>query len=62
MGRDASSSSRTAAFRKLDPRTQARNPVMFVVELGAAIATAGWLIQVGGGAPLGGGCFNLFLP
>ena len=28
-----------AAFRKLDPRAMARNPVMFVVEAGAALAT-----------------------
>ncbi len=43
------------SLRKLDPRHQWRNPVMFVVELGAAITTAGWLIQAFGGAPLGGG-------
>ena len=34
------------AFRKLDPRTMARNPVMFVVEVGAAVTTVllvtGW--------------------
>ena len=40
---------------KLDPRVQLRNPVMFVVELGAAITTLAWLIQVFGGRPLGGG-------
>ncbi len=40
---------------KLDPRHQLHNPVMFVVEIGAAIATVGWLIQVFGGPPLGGG-------
>jgi high-affinity K+ transport system ATPase subunit B len=40
---------------KLDPRVQARNPVMFVVEIGATITTTTWLIQVFGGAPLGGG-------
>jgi potassium-transporting ATPase ATP-binding subunit len=40
---------------KLDPRVQVRNPVMFVVEIGAAITTGGWLIQVFGGSPLGGG-------
>ena len=28
---------------------------MFVVEIGAAITTAGWLIQAFGGSPLGGG-------
>ncbi|MGC1851778.1 MAG: potassium-transporting ATPase subunit KdpB [Solirubrobacterales bacterium] len=40
---------------KLDPRHQIRNPVMFVVEIGAVITTVGWLIQVFGGPPLGGG-------
>jgi K+-transporting ATPase ATPase B chain len=39
---------------KLDPRVQIRNPVMFVVEVGAAITTATWLKQVFGGAALGG--------
>ena len=42
-------------LRKLDPRVQIRNPVMFVVEIGAVITTVTWLIQVFGGAPLGGG-------
>jgi potassium-transporting ATPase ATP-binding subunit len=40
---------------KLDPRVQVRNPVMLVVEIGALITTAGWMIQVFGGEPLGGG-------
>jgi potassium-transporting ATPase ATP-binding subunit len=44
-----------ASVLKLDPRVQVRNPVMFVVEIGAVITTAGWLIQAFGGAPLGGG-------
>ena len=43
------------SLRKLDPRHQFHNPVMFVVEIGAVIITAGWLIQVFGGPPLGGG-------
>jgi K+-transporting ATPase ATPase B chain len=43
------------SLRKLDPRHQFRNPVMFVVELGAVMTTIGWLIQLFGGAPLGGG-------
>src|ERR1700729_86264 len=43
------------SFVKLDPRVQIRNPVMFVVELGALITTVTWLIQVFGGGPLGGG-------
>ena len=34
-----------ASVTKLDPRVQLRNPVMFVVEIGAAIATLGWLKQ-----------------
>ena len=34
---------------------QIRNPVMFVVEIGAVITTVAWLIQVFGGSPLGGG-------
>jgi potassium-transporting ATPase ATP-binding subunit len=43
------------SIRKLDPRVQVRNPVMFVVEIGALITTVAWLIQVFGGSPLGGG-------
>ena len=44
-----------ASLRKLDPRVQLRNPVMFVVEVGAATTTAGWLMQAFGAQPLGGG-------
>ena len=43
------------SFAKLHPRVQVRNPVMFVVEIGAVITTISWLIQVFGGKPLGGG-------
>jgi K+-transporting ATPase ATPase B chain len=43
------------SLTKLDPRVQIRNPVMFVVEIGAVITTAAWLIQAFGGEPLGGG-------
>ena len=43
------------SVRKLDPRVQLRNPVMFVVEVGAVISTVSWLIQAFGGKPLGGG-------
>jgi potassium-transporting ATPase ATP-binding subunit len=43
------------SLRKLDPRVQVRNPVMFVVEIGALITTIAWLIQVFGGKSLGGG-------
>src|SRR5437588_2134858 len=42
------------SFLKLDPRVQIRNPVMFVVEIGAVITTVTWLIQVFGGRALGG--------
>src|SRR3954454_688337 len=43
------------ALAKLDPRVQVRNPVMFVVEVGAVFTTVAWLIQAFGGSPLGGG-------
>src|ERR1700719_2173805 len=42
------------SFLKLDPRVQIRNPVMFVVEIGATITTVTWLIQIFGGKALGG--------
>ncbi len=44
-----------SSLRKLDPRDQIRNPVMFVVELGAVIVTIAWIIQAFGGKPIGGG-------
>jgi K+-transporting ATPase ATPase B chain len=44
-----------ASLAKLDPRIQIRNPVMFVVELGALICTGAWVIQLLGGSSLGGG-------
>ena len=43
------------SFAKLDPRVQVRNPVMFVVEIGAVITTVAWVIQAFGGESLGGG-------
>jgi K+-transporting ATPase ATPase B chain len=43
------------SLKKLDPRVQIHNPVMFVVEIGSLITTITWLIQVFGGKPLGGG-------
>ncbi|HEY7631907.1 MAG TPA: potassium-transporting ATPase subunit KdpB [Thermoleophilaceae bacterium] len=43
------------SFKKLDPRVQVHNAVMFVVEIGAVITTIAWLIQLFGGKPLGGG-------
>jgi potassium-transporting ATPase ATP-binding subunit len=39
---------------KLDPRVQVRNPVMFVVEIGATITSVTWIVQVFGGSALGG--------
>jgi potassium-transporting ATPase ATP-binding subunit len=45
-----------ASLAKLDPRYMARNPVMFVVEVGAVLTTLIWLVQAfGGDAPGGGG-------
>ncbi|MEA2211710.1 MAG: potassium-transporting ATPase ATP-binding subunit [Solirubrobacteraceae bacterium] len=43
------------SLAKLDPRVQIRNPVMFVVEIGAVITTVTWLVQALGGRPIGGG-------
>src|SRR5512142_2754368 len=31
------------SFRKLDPRVQVRNPVMFVVEIGSVLTTGLWI-------------------
>jgi K+-transporting ATPase ATPase B chain len=42
------------SLTKLDPRVQIRNPVMFVVEIGALITTFTWFKQVFGGKALGG--------
>ncbi|MDQ6775178.1 MAG: potassium-transporting ATPase subunit KdpB [Actinomycetota bacterium] len=42
------------SVKKLDPRVQIRNPVMFVVEVGAVVTTITWLIQLFGGKALGG--------
>src|ERR1700733_2866943 len=36
------------SFRKLDPRHQARNPVMFVVEVGSVFTTALWIQALAG--------------
>src|SRR5512145_2403879 len=33
----------TESFRKLDPRSMVRNPVMFVVEVGSVLTTALWI-------------------
>ncbi|MFN8131904.1 MAG: potassium-transporting ATPase subunit KdpB [Solirubrobacteraceae bacterium] len=43
-----------ASLRKLDPRDMVRNPVMFVVEVGAVFTTALWILQVLG-VDAGGG-------
>ncbi|HEY5317284.1 MAG TPA: potassium-transporting ATPase subunit KdpB [Solirubrobacteraceae bacterium] len=42
------------SLKKLDPRVQVRNPVMFVVEIGATVTTVTWIIQLFGGKALGG--------
>jgi K+-transporting ATPase ATPase B chain len=36
-----------ASFRKLHPRLMARNPVMFVVEVGAAVTVVAWVLGSG---------------
>ena len=38
----------TAAFQKLDPRVQWRNPVMFVVYIGSLLTTVLWVQSLGG--------------
>ena len=38
----------TSAFKKLSPRVQWRNPVMFVVYVGSIITTILWLQALGG--------------
>jgi K+-transporting ATPase ATPase B chain len=44
-----------ASVRKLDPRVQLRNPVMFVVEVGAVLTTFAVIYQIITGDPFGGG-------
>src|SRR5262245_64912393 len=44
-----------ASVKKLNPRHQVHNPVMFLVEVGSVITTIGWVNQAFGNAPLGGG-------
>src|SRR5262245_62101356 len=36
------------SVRKLDPRHQVRNPVMFVVEVGSVLTTGLWIQALGG--------------
>jgi K+-transporting ATPase ATPase B chain len=43
-----------SAFAKLDPRVLIKNPVMFVVEITAALVTIIWLANVTGMQPVGG--------
>jgi K+-transporting ATPase ATPase B chain len=38
-----------ASFRKLDPRVQIKNPVMFIVEAGSVLTTLVWLQELAGG-------------
>jgi K+-transporting ATPase ATPase B chain len=42
------------SFVKLDPRVQIRNPVMFVVELGALVTSVTWVMQLFGDRALSG--------
>jgi K+-transporting ATPase ATPase B chain len=49
------------AFRKLDPRAMVRNPVMFVVEVGAAVTTAILAKEVATGATGAGFTFQISL-
>ena len=50
------------ALKKLDPRWQVRNPVMFVVEVGAVITTYAWITSFGNhGDPLFVGQISLWL-
>jgi len=46
--RDILRAAALASLRKLDPRHVARNPVMFVVEIGAALTTVLWITGEGG--------------
>ncbi len=43
------------SFRKLDPRVQVRNPVMFVVEVGALLTTIALVYQIVSAKTFGGG-------
>src|ERR1700676_4984021 len=47
-----------SSFAKLDPRTIARNPVMFVVEVGAVITTIIFVVDLFNGAPVSSGPNN----
>jgi K+-transporting ATPase ATPase B chain len=43
------------SIRKLDPRAMVRNPVMFVVEIGALLTTIVWIVQATGNEIAGAG-------
>src|ERR1700687_5423210 len=47
-----------ASFKKLDPRLIARNPVMFVVEIGSVITTIVFVAGLFNGAPATSGSNN----
>jgi K+-transporting ATPase ATPase B chain len=47
-----------ASFKKLDPRLMARNPVMFVVEIGSVITTIVFVAGLFNGAPATSGSNN----
>ena len=47
-----------SAFRKLDPRVQLRNPVMFVVEVGSALVTLRFVVNLIQGSGPGGRSFT----
>jgi K+-transporting ATPase ATPase B chain len=55
MERDVLRRAIVTSLRKLDPRQVARNPVMFVVEVGAVLSSLIWIVQAFGGTPPGGG-------
>src|SRR6266487_1399020 len=47
-----------SAFRKLDPRVQLRNPVMFVVEVGSVLVTLRFVVNLVNGHGPGGRSFT----
>jgi K+-transporting ATPase ATPase B chain len=47
-----------AAFRKLDPRVQVRNPVMFVVLVGSVLVTLRFAVNLATGGGPGGRSFS----
>ena len=55
FSRDILRGALVASLTKLAPRHMLRNPVMFVVEIGALLSTLIWIVQAFGSAPPGGG-------